>query len=79
MIFRHVGTPFLSLHLGDAIYEAQARPSLLLKFILPLEMSLWHLEQLDALTKQMIVAMIKNIDLKFIISMIFIIRMVNRL
>ena len=58
--------------MGEAIYETQARPRWLLKLIFPLAMSLWHLEQFDeADAMQKIIAMIKNIDLMFIISMVF--------
>ena len=59
--------------MGEAIYETQARPRWLLKLIFPLAMSLWHFEQLDcwADAMQRIIAMIKNIDLKFIISIVF--------
>ena len=73
MIRLHFGRPVLSVQMGEAIYETQARPRWLLKLIFPLAMSLWHLEQLDdwADAIQKIIAMIKNIDLKFIISMVF--------
>ena len=59
--------------MGEAINETQARPRWLLKLIFPLAISLWHFEQFDcwADAMQKIIAIIKNIDLKFIISMIF--------